>query len=241
MAELAPLIAVVGTDGSGKTTISSAVVSFVRHYGRADTAHLGLRSGDWGRAIQRFPLVGKSMDKFITRKASRARDTKGKIPDPLTALVIYCFSFFRVLRFKRMMRKRQAGYIIVTDRYPQIDVPGFYDGPGLSAAKAGDRFTRWLAEREYRQYEWMASFRPSLVIRLNVDLETAFSRKPDHKIESLRQKVQVTPKLTFGGAPIVDFDSKEPLDTLVKKVQSTIAGRLEALGLTRNEIPAPLR
>ncbi len=228
---LAPLIAVVGTDGSGKTTISSAVIDFVRRYGPADTAHLGLRSGDMGRTIQRLPLIGQSFEAYISRKAARARDKKDKIPGPITALIIYGFSVLRVRRFKKMMVKRRAGQIIVTDRYPQIDVLGFYDGPGLSAAKAGDSFTRWLAAREYRQYAWMASFHPDLVIRLNVDLQTAFERKPDHKLESLRQKVEATPKLTFGGAPIVDFDSKEPLETLIAKVETTIAPKLEALGL----------
>ena len=231
MRDLAPLIAIVGTDGSGKTTLSAAVIDLVRNYGPADTAHLGLKSGDAGRAIQRLPIIGNAIDALISRKASQARDTRDKIPDPLTALVIFCFSLFRVRRFKRMMRKRRAGYIIVTDRYPQIDVPGFYDGPGLSAARATDRLTRWLARREYRQYAWMASFRPDLVIRLNVDLETAFARKPDHRRESLRQKVEVTPRLTFGGALIVDFDSKEPLETLVHKVRATIAAQLDTMGI----------
>ena len=235
MRELAPLFAIVGTDGSGKTTISSAVIDFVRSYGPADTAHLGLKSGDLGRAIQRLPVIGNALDVFINRRASRARDTKDKIPDAVTALVIFCFSQFRVRRFKRMMRKRRAGYIIVTDRYPQIDVPGFYDGPGLSAARAGDRLTRWLAKREYRQYEWMASFRPNLVIRLNVDLETAIERKPDHRPESLRQKVEVTSKLTFGRAPIIDLDSKEPLEILIGKVRVAIAAHLDALGLVHCE------
>ena len=77
----------------------------------------------------------------------------------------------------------------------------------------------------------MASFRPDLVIRLNVDLETAFARKPDHRRESLRQKVEVTPRLTFGGALIVDFDSKEPLETLVNKVRVTIAAQLDMMGI----------
>lgn len=211
--------------------MSAAVIELVRHYGPTDTAHLGLKSGDMGRAIQRLPIIGSAIDSFIIRKALRARDARDEIPDPLTALVIFCFSQFRVWRFKRMMRKRRAGYIIVTDRYPQIDVPGYYDGPGLSAARATDRLTRWLARHEYRQYAWMASFHPDLVIRLNVDLETAFARKPDHRRESLRQKVKVTPQLTFGGALIVDFDSKEPFETLVHKVRATIAARLDTMGI----------
>jgi hypothetical protein len=188
-----------------------------------------------GRAIQRLPLVGPALDGYITRKASRARDKKDKIPGPFTALIIYGFSFLRIQRFKRMMRKRAAGQIIVTDRYPQIDVPGFYDGPGLSAARATDRLTQWLAKREYEHYAWMASYKPNLVIRLNVDLKTAFSRKPDHKLESLRQKVEATPKLTFGGAELIELDSRNPLDSVVESARQAVAAKLDALGYARAE------
>jgi thymidylate kinase len=231
MKVLAPLVAIVGTDGSGKTTVSSAVLDFVRKYGQAETAHLGLKSGDLGRWIQSLPLIGKTADAVIAKRASQARNKKDKIPDPLTALVIYVFSIFRVMRFKRMMKRRKEGLIIVTDRYPQVDVPGFYDGPGLSAARAEGKFVQWLSRKERAQYEWMASFRPDLVIRLNVDLETAFARKPDHRWESLKQKVEATPKLQFGGAPIVDIDSQLPLDTVLETARQAIADQFATLGV----------
>lgn len=227
---LAPLIAIVGTDGSGKSTVSEAVLDFVRRYGPAETAHLGLRSGDAGRAIRRLPLIGAGSERFLTAKARRARDTRDKIPDAATALVIYIFSLLRIRRFRAMMAKRRKGVIIVTDRYPQTEVPGFYDGPGLSAARAESGFIRALAERERAQYEWMADFVPDLVIRLNVDLETAFARKPDHEYESLRQKVAATPRLRFNGARIIDLSSLDPLATVIAQAEAAIAETLEAKG-----------
>ena len=230
--KLAPLIAVVGTDGSGKSTVSGALLEWLQRYGPADTAHLGLRSGDAGRAIKRLPLVGIASERFLQKKATRARDTKDKIPDPATAFVIYMFSVFRIRRFKKMMEKRHNGTIIITDRYPQTEVPGFYDGPGLSAARAEDAFTQRLARKEAAQYAWMASYVPDLVIRLNVDLETAFARKPDHKYESLRQKVAATPKLKFNGAKIVDLSSLDPLETVIAQAKAAIAEMLEAKGYT---------
>ena len=232
MRPLAPLIAVVGSDGSGKTTISSAVLDYVRRYGTAETAYLGMKSGDVGRAIKSLPLIGSAFEAYLQRKAKQARSKKGKIPGPFTAIVIFAFSFIRLVRFRKMMRRRRAGHIIVTDRYPQIDVPGFYDGPGLSAARADSWFTGWLARKEFNQYAWMASHRPDLVVRLNVDVKTAFDRKPDHALELLQQKVDVTPQLTFGGAPIVDLDSCQPLETVLTNVKAAVAGKLNAMGLT---------
>ena len=227
---LAPLISVVGSDGAGKTTVSEAVLDYVRRYGPAETAHLGLKSGDIGRAIKEIRFGGRYAEAYLARKASQARDKKSQIPGPVTALVIYVLSLFRLKRFKRMLQRRRDGVIIITDRYPQVEVLGFYDGPGLSAARADGPIVRWLARRELKKYQWMAAHQPDLVIRLNVDLDTAYARKPDHEIELLRSKIEATPQLRFGGAPIYDIDSNLPLEAVLTSVRGAIAARMKQLG-----------
>ena len=161
-----------------------------------------------GEKLKQLPLVGRTLERTLAGKAKQARTRGAKIPGLPTAVVVYAFSLARLRRFRRMLAMRRAGVTVITDRYPQIEVPGFYDGPGLSAARSGSRLVAALARRERRMYDWMASFRPDLVIRLNVDLETAFARKPDHKYDLLRQKVDATAGLTFSGARIVDLDSR---------------------------------
>ena len=212
---LAPLIAVVGCDGSGKSTVADALLAHIRRYGPAETCHLGVQSGQIGRRIARLPLIGALLDRKIANKSSRARDKHDKIPDPLTALVIYLFSLRRVRRFRRMLALRKRGIAVVTDRYPQTAVHGFFDGPGLTVAAATNPFVRMLARRELALYEWMTSFSPDIVIRLNVDVETALARKPDHRRESIEAKVAATPQLSFGGAPILDLSSLDPLTEVI--------------------------
>ena len=56
----------------------------------------------------------------------------------------------------------------------------------------------------------MASHIPTLLIRLNIDAETAHARKPDHKLAMLRDKVRVIPTLHFNGAPILDLNGRDP-------------------------------
>jgi hypothetical protein len=68
------------------------------------------------------------------------------------------------------------------------------------------------------------------VIRLNVDFQTAFARKPDHKPDLLRQKIEATPRLTFGGAELVELDSTRPLDEVLDTARHEVARKLEALG-----------
>ena len=231
---LSPLIAIIGCDGSGKSTVSEEILNWVQGYGPAVAAHLGKQSGNIGRAIAQLPLIGSLLDKFIARKTDSTRaQREKKTPGLLVALIIYAFSLRRLRRFKRMMAQRHQGLIIVTDRYPQLEFPGAYDGTGLSVTAPGNWFVRWLAKRERVLYEWMTSYRPDLVIRLNVDLDTACARKPDHRRELLRDKVAITPQLTFNGAPIVEIDSTQPLAQVLAEAKAAVAKTLATLGYTQ--------
>lgn len=210
MEKLAPLIAVVGSDGSGKSTLAADLLAHVRRRRRAETAYLGLGSGAMGNRIKGWPVVGPMIERFFAKRAGKARDPRDRIPGLPTALVLYGFSMRRKARFEELLKLRRAGIAIVTDRYPQIDVPGFYDGPGLSAARAEGELVQKLAAKERAIYEWMASFVPTLVIRLHIDADTALRRKPDHARDLIERKVAATPLLEFNGAPIVELDATQP-------------------------------
>jgi len=220
---LAPLVAIVGCDGSGKSTLSADLLEWLKGRRRADTCYLGLRSGTMGNQIKAWPVIGPMLERKLSSKAKQARTKGAKIPGLPTALVIYIFSIVRHRRWKAMMAQRRSGVMIVTDRYPQIEVPGFYDGPGLSAARAGSWAVRTLARRELKLYQKMAAVVPDLVIRLNIDLETAFARKPDHKYDSLKAKVEVTPLLAFNGARIVDLSSTDPYDEVLASARNLVS------------------
>ena len=216
----APLIAIVGSDGSGKSTVGVALLAWLRENREAELCHLGKQTGNVGRRIARWPLVGRRLDRAITVKAGSVRTDRG--PGALTALVIYLFSMRRVRRFRRMLTIRSRGVAILTDRYPQLEVPGPMDGLGLAGAGRSGAFVRALARREREHYAWMASYRPDLVIRLNVDFATALARKPDHRPSSLRTKVGDVPRLSFNGAKIADIDATQPLAIVLEQAKQAI-------------------
>ena len=228
---LAPLIAIIGCDGSGKSTVSAAILDWMQGYGPAVAAHLGKQMGNIGRSIASLPLIGKLLNQFIVRKTkSTQTQREKKTPGLFVALVLYAFSLRRLRRFKQMMAQRKQGFIVVTDRYPQLEFPGSYDGTGLSITAPGNFLVRWLARRERAQCEWMTSFRPDLVIRLNVDLDTACARKPDHRRELLRDKIAITPQLTFNGAPIVEIDSSQALPKVIEQTKAAVAKTMASRG-----------
>ena len=233
---LTPLIAIIGCDGSGKSTVSEELVVWAASYGPAAAAHLGKQQGNSGRWFAQLPLVGGWFEGFIGRKAATVHSSrsKNKAPDFLPALVMHAFTLRRVRRFRRMMKLRRRGMIIIADRYPQLDIPSAFDGPDMSVEAQGSPFVNWLAQREQTAFEWMTSFRPDLVIRLNVDLDTACARKPDHRREALERKIAITPQLTLNGAHIVEVDATQSLDKVLSAAKAAVSATLLAHGYQRS-------
>ncbi|EGM7734301.1 dTMP kinase [Escherichia albertii] len=222
-----PVIAVIGSDGSGKSTVCEHLISVVKKYGAAERVHLGKQAGNVGRAVVKMPLMGKSLNKSIERNKVK---TAKKLPGPIPALVITAFVARRLLRFRHMLTCRQHGLIVLTDRYPQDQIPGAYDGTVFPPNVEGSRFVSWLANLERRAFHWMASYKPDLVIKLNVDLDVACERKPDHKRESLARKIAITPQLTFGGAQLIDIDANQPLEQVLVDAENAIKDFMAARG-----------
>ncbi len=225
--KLPPLIAVIGSDGSGKSTVCEYLITYVKKYGPAVRVHLGKQAGNVARKVVKLPVMGRSLNKAIERnKVSIAKS----LPGPVPALVIMSFVLRRLLRFRHMLALRRRGLIVLTDRYPQVQIPGGYDGTVLPANAPGSRFVTWLAGREHAAFQWMADHKPDLVLKLNVDLEVACARKPDHRQESLARKIATTPLLTFGGAEIVEIDADKPLDEVFSAAQEAVSKFMEARG-----------
>ncbi|HAI2248345.1 TPA: hypothetical protein HI076_001473 [Escherichia coli] len=49
-----PLIAVIGSDGSGKSTVCEHLITVVEKYGAAERVHLGKQAGNVGRAVTKL-------------------------------------------------------------------------------------------------------------------------------------------------------------------------------------------
>jgi hypothetical protein len=208
---IAPLIAVVGSDGSGKSTLAADILAHIRQSRPAEMGYLGLGSGEQGRAIGRWPLIGAPLQRFLEGVADRLRDPEATIPGIIAARYAMRRSRKRRARFDALLERRRQGVTIVTDRYPQLEVPGLHDGPIL-AGKPGSESVKMLQHRERALYAGMAIWVPTLVIRLNVDVDTVMARKPDHVRALIERKVATVEQLGFNGAPIVDLDATMPYE-----------------------------
>jgi thymidylate kinase len=231
-ADNAPLrvIAITGCDGSGKSTLAASLVSHLSSQGQSSTElfYLGQSSGRIGEWISSLPVIGASFGRYLLAKSERVHDNPSTPPGNVTALVIFLLSYWRAYKFRRMLAKSQQGHLLITDRYPQAEVAGFrFDGPQLAKTVGGNGWVRALRKHEQKLYRWMASYQPLLLIRLDIDEQTAHSRKPDHKISVLREKITVIPHLTFNGAKILDLDGREPaseiLDESLRAIRASLS------------------
>jgi thymidylate kinase len=222
------VIAVTGCDGAGKSTVSEDLVAHLAETRSVQWLYLGQSSGNIAEWIRGLPLIGPPLGRYLVGKANRAHSKKTTTPDTATTVVIYILSQWRAHKFRKMLRLTRKGTIVVTDRYPQAEVAGFYfDGAGLGAVNVESWLGRKLAAREQRLYQWMASHLPALVIRMNIDADTAHARKPDHKLSMLQDKVKVIPGLHFNDANILDLDGRDPYAQVLAAAVEAVNTALE--------------
>lgn len=77
-------------------------------------------------------------------------------------------------------------------------------------------------------FETMTQQSPDLVLRLNVSLDVAAARKPDHRFTSLARKIADVPRLRFGAAPVVELDAEAPLEQVISRAKVAVNALLIA-------------
>lgn len=212
------LIAVVGCDGSGKSTLTADLVEHLEKQWVVERRYLGLVSGETGDKIKRLPLIGTWLERRLAAKSSKTQSMSTGSPALWAILIMYIFSLRRMAKMRKVQRLTQTGMLIIGDRYPQAEFSGFhYDGPGIGIERVSGWLKCYLAKRERQLYQKMACYRPQLIIRLDIDIETAFSRKQDHDYEELRDKIAVMTQINYNGSNILELDSRMPYPMVLEK------------------------
>ena len=93
---------------------------------------------------------------------------------------------------RQLVKARNNGLLVITDRYPQSSMPGAGDGPLLHryAERSGGLLKR-LAQWEQRVYESFSVNPPDLTIKLVAPTEVAMERKPEMTAEEIENKKNI--------------------------------------------------
>ncbi|WP_053141009.1 hypothetical protein [Erwinia billingiae] len=217
------LIAVVGSDGTGKSTLTADLVRNLQNKRVTERRYLGLISGEDGDKIKRLPVIGVWLERRLAAKSDKTQRMSNKPPALWAALIMYGFSLWRSSNLQKAIRLAQSGVLVISDRYPQAEISGFYyDGPGIGVERAKGWLMSRLAESERRLYQQMALIRPQLILRLDIDVNTAYARKPDHSYEELEDKISAMVRIQYNGSRIIELDARAPYDEVLAKALDSI-------------------
>jgi hypothetical protein len=219
------VVAVIGVDGSGKTTIVAAIRAWLR--GQVDVVPIYFGTGAGRPSLLLLPF--KMMVPVITRllRAKPRGATHGRIsdraPEPLYSLLMMVWAAAvaaeKQIKLRAAHRGASRGLVVVADRYPQNEDVRYNDGPLLPRLT---RAPRWLRRFEARAYALARRLPPDLLLKLEVTPETAARREPDMDPAVIRQRINALQRLTFPGARVVRVDAEQPLEGVICSVKREI-------------------
>lgn len=219
------VMAVLGVDGSGKTTVVAAARAWLSP--EVDVMPLYFGTGDGRPTLLLLPF--KMMLPLITAlfrtkpKGASHGAISNAPPGPLYSFLMMNWAGILSLekRTKLVAARRGAdrGLVVLADRYPQNEIPDYNDGPLLHRLNWAPQ---WLKDFENRSYALSRRLPPDLVIKLEVTPETAERREPKMNPVTIRERIKEARLLTFPGARVVRIDSTQPIEHVLRIVRREI-------------------
>jgi thymidylate kinase len=202
------IFALVGSDGSGKSTICNELVKWLTFKIDTHYFYFGKRPNIKSYDHSLFSPTG-----FLFNNAFISRYCRKLAGGFFYVLLIS--KKISMLRLAKGLSKKSS--LVICDRFPQQNVTGFFDGPKLRKGKGG-----WLSKLEKRQFNKFCMAGADLVFRLNISPEVAARRKTDHDHKMIEQKCIHLSRLTFGNAKVIDVDAEMPLEQVLLNIKRKI-------------------
>ena len=219
------LIAFVGVDGSGKSTQVRQASQWLGSELDVMTRYFGSGDGKASLLFRPLKVVAEAIGSRLREKPKGA--SHGNVSDrhagPLYSVLfaVWALAVAWDKRVKLISAQRAVsrGFVVVTDRYPQNEIPGYNDGPLLHRLASAPR---WLINLERSVYELAERMPPDLVLKLHVGPATVAKREPDMRPDLILQRIEWLKKLSCGGATCVSIDASAPLADVTRTVRRAI-------------------
>ncbi len=238
----APIIAIVGSDGAGKSTVTANLLKWLSWKADVTMVYFGTNHR-WFRQLRKAVLHIKPSGKGVQSVSHQDRQfttithSRSLFPLWLQGIKWAVMARMRLHLQRKAQRLSRNGTIILADRYPQTEVKGTYDGPSRLDIVGLGVLGRLLQRYEHRVYKKLTSTQPDLVIKLIAPLEVALERKPDHDPDAIAAKVELTRSIMFGGAPIVEIDAAKPLDEVLTEVRRHVWSVIRVTAEEKRALP----
>jgi thymidylate kinase len=221
------IVAVVGGDGSGKSSTVEALVEHLSSDFAVRRVHMG--KPPWTRTskiIRRQMRRARRFGLFQATKLDPWTDFSQR-PFPGYGYLIWhlLIARDRYQQYRQARRASGRGEVIVSDRWPLAPLR-IMDGPRLqSIPRAGSSLlAKKLCDRELAYYQ--AILPPDLVIVLRVSPEVAARRRTEDPAEFVQKRAAEVWDADWTGIPALVIDADQALELVVAQARRAIWSRL---------------
>jgi thymidylate kinase len=220
------LIAIVGGDGSGKSTAIEGLDDWLS--GVFDVMRLHLGKPVWSLTtitVRGLLKIGTMLGLYAFREDTNNDGTT--FPGYPSLIRSVCTGRDRYLTYLKARRFASNGGLVVCDRYPLPNLLAM-DAPQCARVakefNREDKLIRWLATLEDGYYQKIAM--PDFLIVLRVDPETAVQRKVDEAEISVRRRSSLVWMLDWSNTPAHMIDANLSKDQVLTEVKNLIWSHL---------------
>lgn len=228
-------IALVGADGSGKSTVTAELARWLGWKVDVRVRYLGSKSPSlrsrWSYlAFRAMRRSHRATSEKLGMGSVGARGLEA-MRDLALGLHFLAVGHDRARRVREGRRQAHSGRLVIFDRFPLVALSEreehlILDGPRIRTriGEPRSRRLRALAEREERLYRSFGL--PDLLVVLHVSPEVSAGRKPDHRPEILAAKSGAADELAVLAerteTPVIRVDADRPLDAVLLEIEGKL-------------------
>lgn len=219
------MIAFIGQDGSGKSTVTADVKKWLT----------------WKIDAQRFYLgSGEHFNPIEKKIGNQIAGQNGKFIRPIKNII--AFRLIKKIADNAYSNIRQAakyvskGGIALFDRFPQTDFVNINDGPKIRASvmpKVKNSFAKWVvgqyATHEEEKLKKAVSYHPDIVFKLMLSPEESIRRKPQENFDSIKRKHEIIKQLDYSRSAVYEIDAAICYEEELKMIKRIIWSHIQKL------------